>query len=71
MSIGRFILLAITLFSILSIIYILKQKYRKALLSFLSFQATTWLVSLLLVQSNQVSYPVRIFPKATRASFLL
>jgi hypothetical protein len=60
MTIERFIFIAISIISISSVLYIPKEKARKALLSFMVFQATTWLVSIILVQSGKTSYPVTL-----------
>jgi hypothetical protein len=70
MKIERFIFIAIAVISISSMIYIPEERIRKALLSFMAFQSTTWLVSILLVQSGKASYPVREFVKATSVNFI-
>ncbi|MDF2591670.1 MAG: hypothetical protein K0S75_1136 [Clostridia bacterium] len=70
MTIERFMLIAGASLSLTSILYIPKAQLRKALLTFLSFQATTWFVSILLVQFNAISFPVREFTKATNVVFI-
>ena len=70
MSIERFILIAITVLSISSMLYIPKKKVNVAFLSFLAFQATSWLASILLVQRGKAVYPVREFTKATNINFI-
>lgn len=69
MSIERFILIAMIIISISTILYIPKDQFRKALLSLLVFQATTWFVSIVLVQTGSTVYPVREFMKATSVVF--
>ncbi|MDF2893114.1 MAG: hypothetical protein K0R80_3481 [Clostridia bacterium] len=69
MSIERFILIAMVIISISTILYIPKDQSRKALLSFLVFQATTWFASIVLVQTGSVIFPVREFTKATKVVF--
>lgn len=51
--------------------YIPKDKYRLALISFLIFQAYTWAATIILVQIGSIKYPVRQFPHATQGSFIL
>lgn len=70
MTIERFIFIAITLISVSSILYIPRGKFRIALVAFLSFQATTWCVSMVLAQTGQVVYPIREFVKATSINFI-
>jgi|GEM_PF-2158225 len=69
MPIERFVLIAIAVLSASTIFYIPKTDYRKAFLSALIFQATTWFVSLMLVQTDMVDYHAREFAKASRAVF--
>lgn len=69
MSIERFVLIAVNAFAVFSLVLLPKQNYRKALLAFVVFQATTWFVSIMLVQFNIMDYPVRLFVKATRVNF--
>lgn len=70
MSLERFLLIAMVIIPIATFIYIPKDQYKKALLSLLSFQATTWFVSTLLVQTETVIFPVREFTRATRVVFI-
>jgi hypothetical protein len=70
MTIERFIFIAIAVISISSFLYIPKEKVRVALLSFVTFQATSWFVSNMLVQFDMISYPVREFTKATNVNFI-
>lgn len=71
MSIEHFILIAISLSSLVSIFYIPKTKYRLAFISFLAFEATTWASINILVQTGSISFPVRgLFIKATQVGFL-
>ena len=70
MPIEDFVRYAITTISISSIFYMPKNKYRLALISFLTMQAIAWSTSLIVVQFGFISYPVRLFPKATRSSFV-
>lgn len=70
MTIERFIFIAIALMSISSLLYIPKEKFREALVSFLVFQASTWLVSIFLVETGKTIYPVREFVKATSINFV-
>lgn len=69
-AIERFILIAITVLSLASILYIPKEQRRKALLAYVAFQATTWLTSITLAQLGSVEYPVREFQAATAVSFV-
>lgn len=70
MTIERFILFAAAVISAASVLYIPKGQIRKALLTFLTFQATTWFVSIALVQIGLLTFPVREFSKATGAVFI-
>jgi hypothetical protein len=70
MTIERFIYIAISVISTSSMIYITKEKVRRALLSFVTFQSTTWFVSLILVQRGKIAYPVREFIRATKVNFV-
>lgn len=71
MSIEEFILLAISLLAIASIIYIPKTKYRLVLISFLAFEATTWASTNILVHTGAISFPVRgLFTKASQVGFI-
>lgn len=70
MIVERFIFIAIALMSISSMIYIPKEKIRKALISFLAFHATTWFTSIILVQTGKVVFPVREFVKSTSVNFI-
>lgn len=70
MSVERFILIAMSIFTIISIFYIPKSKHRLAFVSFLVFEATTWLTINILVQTGGVTYPVRLFPRASQAGVL-
>ncbi len=69
MTLERFILVAITAISIASVVYIPKDKYRLALISFCIFQTLTWAVALILVQIGSIEYPVREFSRATQVGF--
>lgn len=69
MRIEYFIYIAIAVLSILSILYIPKEKIRKALLSLLAFQTSTWFTSIILVQRNKITYSVRELSKANSTSF--
>lgn len=69
MTIERFILIVSVIISISTILYIPKNQFRRTFLSMLSFQATTWFVSLILVQTGLLIFPVREFTKATRVAF--
>ncbi|WP_369699115.1 CBO0543 family protein [Paenibacillus silviterrae] len=66
----RFIFIAITLVSLSTLMYIREKEIRKALLSFVTFQATTWLTSILMVQYGKIEYPVREFQTATAVNFV-
>jgi hypothetical protein len=70
MSIESFILIAATLLTLSSMLYIPKNKRRTALLSYSAFSATTWLVTILLAYNNKVTYPVRIFTRSTKITFI-
>jgi hypothetical protein len=70
MIIERFIFIAITVISITSIIYIRKEAIRLALLSFISFQTTTWFTSIMLAERGKALYPVREFVKAASVNFI-
>lgn len=70
MIIEKFIYLAIALMSAVSTLYIKKEDIRKALISFLTFQASTWSTSITLVQTGIITYPVREFTKATNVNFI-
>lgn len=70
MTIERFILLAAAIISAASVLYIPKGHIRKTLLTFLTFQATTWFVSIALVQIGLIEFPVREFSKATGVVFI-
>lgn len=70
MQIEKFILIAIALISISSLIYIPKKELRKALLSFLIFQATTWATSIALVQKGTIIYSIKEFPKAVNVNLI-
>lgn len=70
MTLDNFVRLSITAISVVSIFYIPKNKYRLAVVSFLIAQAVAWASSLVVVQLGLISYPVRLFPKATRGSFV-
>lgn len=71
MSIEHFILIAISLFSCLSIFYIPETKYRLALIAFLAFEATTWASMNILVEIGMITFPVRgLFIKASQAGFV-
>jgi hypothetical protein len=70
MTIERFILIAIATLSMSTIIYIPKEQIRKALLSFLAFQTTTWFTSIILVQRGKAEFPVREFIRATSVNFV-
>ena len=69
MPIERFILIAMVIIYISTILYIPKDQFRKAFLSMLSFQATTWFVSIVLVQTGALIFPVREFTRATSVVF--
>jgi hypothetical protein len=67
----QFILSAISLASLASLFYIPKTKYRLAFISFLAFEATTWASINILVQTGEISFPVRvIFTRATQVGFV-
>lgn len=66
----HFIMAAVSAITVASVFYIPKDKYRLALISFVSSQAITWAGSLIQVQLGAYEYPVREFPVATRGSFL-
>ncbi|HEY9060237.1 MAG TPA: CBO0543 family protein [Pseudobacteroides sp.] len=68
-SIERFILIAASGGVVISIFYIPKSKRRQALVSFIAFQATTWAVANILVQTGAVAFPAREFQTATRVGF--
>jgi hypothetical protein len=70
MTIERFILIAGASLSLASILHIPKGQLRKAMLTFVTFQATTWFISILLVQINVVTFPVREFSIATNVVFI-
>lgn len=70
MTIEIFTLASAGFLSLASIFYIPKKQLRKALLAFLIFQASTWLISLLLVHSKEIVMNFREFPKATRVDFI-
>ena len=69
MPIEKFIFIAIAVMSIASLIYIPKEEVRKALLSFLIFQTTTWATSIALVEKGTIIYPVKEFTKAANVNF--
>ncbi|ADY56298.1 hypothetical protein Sgly_2004 [Syntrophobotulus glycolicus DSM 8271] len=70
MSIEWFIVTAISVMVFLSVFYVPKAKHRLAFISLITFEATTWASINILVQSNQISFPVREFAKATQVGFL-
>lgn len=70
MNIERFILFSGIIIFIAAFLYIPKGQLRQALLAFVLFQATTWFISLVLVQMNILQFPVREFPKATGSVFI-
>jgi len=70
MTIERFILLALPAFSIASVFYIPKEKYRLALISFLAFQTITWAATIIFVEIGSIEYPVRVFMRATKSGFM-
>lgn len=70
MTIERFTLISMVIFSIVSVFYIPKEKIRIALVAFVTFQATTWFLFILLVEIGYVASPVREFVKATRTAFI-
>ncbi|MDF2840296.1 MAG: hypothetical protein K0Q99_1068 [Clostridia bacterium] len=70
MSMERFLLIAMVIIPVFSFLYIPKNQFKKALMSFLAFQATTWFVSIMLVETETVVFPVREFVKATRIVFI-
>jgi hypothetical protein len=70
MKIEYFIYIAIAVLSILSVPYIPKEKIKKALLSLLTFQTSTWFTSIMLVERNKITYPIREFTKATSVNFI-
>lgn len=70
MNIEQFIYITITVISISSFMYIPKKMVRKALLSLLAFQATTWFTSIILVERGTIAFPVREFVKATKVNFI-
>lgn len=69
MTLERFILITIAILSLVSILYVPQNHFRKALLSMLAFQATTWFVSITLVNGGLVEFPVREFVRATAVLF--
>jgi hypothetical protein len=70
MTIERFILSAAVVLSAASVLYIPKGEIRKALLAFLVFHTTTWIVSIALVQVDLIQFPLREFSKATGVVFI-
>ncbi len=70
MSIERFILFSGIIIFIGALLYIPKGQLRKAFLAFILFQATTWSISLVLVQMDILQFPLREFPKATGSVFI-
>jgi hypothetical protein len=70
LTIEWFILIAISVISLGSILYIPSEKYRLALVSFLAFEATTWASINILVQTGAIAFPIRIFTRATQVGFL-
>lgn len=70
MSKQLFIPITISLISVLSLIFIPKAQRRRAFIAFNIFQACSWIVVLTLVQGHQMTFPIREFPKASRANFL-
>lgn len=66
MTVEVLVLVLMWVIGILSFLIITpKDRKRRFLLAFLICQALTWLIALLLVKYNRISYPVREFPKAT------
>jgi hypothetical protein len=57
-----------TVFSIL--VFVRKKDMRKAFFAAITAQIFTWPTGILMVYTNKVTYPVRLFPKATDSSFL-
>lgn len=70
MTIERIIFITVALLSIVSMLFIPKEKIRIALLSFIAFQTTTWVTSIFLVQFGKAVYPVREFVVATNVNFI-
>lgn len=70
LSIEYFILTATGIVSVISVFYIPKTMRRLAVLSFFTIQAATWASINILVQTGAISYPTRIFVKATRVGFI-
>jgi hypothetical protein len=69
MTIERFILIGVTLFSAATFLYVPKKDFRKAVLSYLLYQSITWIFVIIAVEKGIFEYPVREFVKATRANF--
>lgn len=66
-----FIIIFAGLSSLASIFYIPKEKFRLALLSFLSYQVISWSFSLIFIQIGYIAFPVRDFIYATKINFTI
>lgn len=66
MSKEFFILTVVTIFSITTVFYIPKDKYRLSFVSFFTFQTLTWAGFIILVELGKIEFPVRLFVRATR-----
>ncbi|MFB5193660.1 CBO0543 family protein [Neobacillus sp. KR4-4] len=69
MKLEWWILLGVWLLSSGLLFLIPKQKIRLAITSFVFMQAVTWMFGLIVVEVGLLTYPVRLFAKANRASF--
>ncbi|MBU9710681.1 CBO0543 family protein [Evansella tamaricis] len=54
---------------VLLILFVPKNKIRNAHVAFLFKQAITWLFGLIVVEKGLITYPIRFFKKANKASF--
>ena len=69
MKLEWWILLGVWLLSSGLLFLIPKQKLRLAITAFVFMQAVTWMFGLIVVEVGLLTYPVRLFAKANRASF--
>lgn len=50
--------------------FVPKEKFREAHVAYLFILVITWSIGLMVAEFNLIEYPVRLFPHATKASFL-
>jgi len=68
-KIENFILITVWVVSFISLLFINKDKYRKASFIFLFAQAPAWIFGVLVVEHGLLKYPYRYFKRANFTSF--